>query len=169
MCYITDYCSPLGRLYIISDGTYLIRLIFGSDGELDNSYGEYNPDLPVFDEIRNWLDTYFSGNAPAFTPPLSMDGTDFQKEVWDILLEIPQGQTMRYGEIAKRIEDRRGMHRMSAQAVGNAVAKNPIPIIVPCHRVIGSDGSLTGYAGGLDKKLFLLSSENIAVKNSADT
>ena len=168
MCYITDYCSPLGHLLIISDGTYLIRLIFGSDGESYNAYGDYNPDIPVFEETRNWLDTYFSGNAPAFTPLLSMDGTDFQKEVWNILLEIPYGQTMCYGEIAKKIANRRGMPRMSAQAVGNAVAKNPIPIIVPCHRVIGSDGSLTGYAGGLDKKLFLLSSENIAVKNSAD-
>ena len=168
MCYITEYFSPLGRLHMISDGTYLTGLMFESDGDPGDLSGDHYPDLPVFIETRNWLDTYFSGNVPAFTPRLSMSGTPFQKEVWDILLKIPYGQIMSYGDIAKQIAARRGLSRMSAQAVGNAVGKNPIPIIVPCHRVIGSDGSLTGYAGGLDKKIILLNLEKNAVKNSAD-
>ena len=109
-------------------------------------------ELPIFDEICRWLDIYFSGKEPDFTPPLSMRTTPFRKAVWEIMLTIPYGQTMTYGEIAGIIAEQRGIDRMSAQAVGGAVGHNSISLIIPCHRVIGTDGSLTGYAGGIDKK-----------------
>ncbi|MGN0733289.1 MAG: methylated-DNA--[protein]-cysteine S-methyltransferase [Emergencia sp.] len=112
--------------------------------------------LPVFEQTRRWLDIYFEGREPDFTPPLHLIGTDFRKEVWDILKQIPYGQTKTYGEIAEELAARRGIRRMSAQAVGGAVGHNNISIIVPCHRVIGADGSLTGYAGGTDIKAELL-------------
>ena len=115
--------------------------------------------LPVFDEAMRWLDIYFSGQKPDFLPKLHLIGTDFQREVWDILLEIPYGQTVTYGEIARKIADKRGLKTMSAQAVGGAVGHNRVSVIVPCHRVIGSDGSLTGYAGGIERKIKLLNIE----------
>ena len=107
-----------------------------------------------------WLDIYFSGQKPDFLPKLHLIGTDFQREVWDILLEIPYGQTVTYGEIARKIADKRGLKTMSDQAVGGAVGHNRVSVIVPCHRVIGSDGSLTGYAGGIERKIRLLDIEN---------
>lgn len=115
--------------------------------------------LPVFELAARWLDMYFAGKKPDFTPPLSMRGTRFRRDVWEILLTIPYGKTVTYGEIADRISKRRGGGRVSAQAVGGAVAHNPISLIVPCHRVIGADGSLTGYAGGLERKARLLELE----------
>ena len=122
------------------------------------------PDLPVFNETMRWLDTYFSGKSPDFTPPLHMIGTPFQTNVWNILLTIPYGKTTTYGEIAKQIAVKMGLPRMSAQAVGGAVGHNRISIIVPCHRVLGVHGELTGYAGGIDKKRYLLNIEGTAVK-----
>lgn len=116
-------------------------------------------ELPIFDETCRWLDIYFSGKEPDFTPPLSMRTTPFRKAVWEIMLTIPYGQTMTYGEIAGIIAEQRGIDRMSAQAVGGAVGHNSISLIIPCHRVIGTDGSLTGYAGGIDKKTQLLAME----------
>ena len=116
-------------------------------------------DLPVFKQTDQWLDIYFSGREPAFTPPLSMKTTPFRKEIWTELLSIPYGQTMTYGEIADRIASRKGTGRISAQAVGNAVAHNAVSLIIPCHRVIGANGRLTGYAGGLDRKARLLELE----------
>ena len=121
----------------------------------------------VFEEKENcilkdalrWLDIYFSRQKPDFLPKLHLIGTDFQREVWDILLEIPYGQTVTYGEIARKIADKRGLKTMSAQAVGGAVGHNRVSVIVPCHRVIGSDGSLTGYAGGIERKIRLLDIE----------
>lgn len=113
-------------------------------------------ETPVLTDTKRWLDTYFSGREPDFAPPLHLIGTTFQNEVWQILLTIAYGQTMTYGEIAARIAARRGLAHMSAQAVGGAVGHNAISIIVPCHRVVGSDGSLTGYAGGLERKIALL-------------
>ena len=113
-------------------------------------------ELPIFMQTCNWLDIYFSGKEPGFTPPISLHTTPFRKAVYDILLTIPYGQTMTYGEIALILAEKQGMERMSAQAVGSAVGHNPISIIIPCHRVVGADGSLTGYAGGLDKKTALL-------------
>ena len=112
--------------------------------------------LPVFDETCRWLECYFGGYMPDYTPPLALQGTPFRLAVWEILQEIPYGATMTYGAIAARLAADRGRGRMSAQAVGGAVGHNPIALIIPCHRVIGADGSLTGYAAGLDRKEWLL-------------
>ena len=144
-----------------SDGEALTGLWF--DGQkyfalyLDKDNEE--KDLPIFDMAKKWLDIYFSGKEPNFKLPLKFTGSEFQNEVWEILYSIPYGKTMTYGEIAKRLAARRGIGKMSAQAVGGAVGKNEISIIVPCHRVVGSNGSLTGYAGGIDKKISLLKLE----------
>ena len=110
-------------------------------------------DLEVFDQTIDWLEIYFSGKNPEFTPRIKIEGTDFQKKVWKYLQQIPSGKVETYGNIAKNL-------KTSARAVGNAVAKNPISIIVPCHRVIGANGKLTGYAGGIDRKNFLLELES---------
>ena len=116
--------------------------------------------LPVFDQTARWLKCYFDGFMPDFTPPLAPQGTPFRRDVWEILREIPYGVTMSYGQVAARLAADRGLRRMSAQAVGGAVGHNPIAIIIPCHRVVGADGSLTGYAAGLDRKDWLLKWEN---------
>ncbi len=116
-------------------------------------------DRPVFDLADKWLDIYFSGTEPDFTPPFILNTTPFRKAVLDILLTIPYGETVAYGDIAKRISKQFNIPVMSAQAVGGAVAHNPISIIIPCHRVVGANGSLTGYAGGIDKKAALLALE----------
>lgn len=116
-------------------------------------------DLPVFEQTRCWLDCYFSGKIPDFTPPLLFSSSPFRLAVWELLQRIPYGQTMTYGEIANKIAVQRNMKTMSAQAVGGAVGHNPISILVPCHRVVGGNGSLTGYAGGIDKKIKLLTLE----------
>lgn len=157
MLYTSHYASPLGGMTLVSDGTALVGLYF--DGQkyategLDATRTQKN--LPIFEEARRWLDVYFSGRKPEFTPPTAPAGTAFQQSVWEILRTIPYGETTTYGEIAQRIEQNTG-RRMSAQAVGGAVGRNPISILIPCHRVIGADGSLTGYAGGLYKKGSLL-------------
>ena len=117
--------------------------------------------LPVFALTKEWLDIYFRGKAPGFTPPLNIKTTPFRKAVWEILLTIPFGKTMTYGEIADRIARQNGLSRMSAQAVGGAVGHNAISLIIPCHRVVGANGSLTGYAGGIDKKAKLLALEQV--------
>ena len=116
--------------------------------------------LPVFEETCRWLECYFDGFMPDFTPPLAPQGTPFRRDVWEILREIPYGGTMSYGQVAARLAADRGLSRMSAQAVGGAVGHNPIALIIPCHRVVGADGSLTGYAAGLDRKDWLLKWEN---------
>ena len=162
MHYTTFYESPIGRMLLAADDTGLTGLWF--EGQkyfarcLDRESEE--KELPVFAEAKRWLDIYFSGKEPDFTPPLHFIGTDFQKEVWEILCAIPYGQTMTYGAIADQLAKKRGLSRMSAQAVGGAVGHNNLSIIVPCHRVVGSDGSLTGYAGGIERKTFLLNLEN---------
>ena len=117
---------------------------------------------PVLEQTVKWLNLYFSGQEPDFTPPLHLIGSEFRLAVWKMLLEIPYGQTTTYKELAGRIAEQRGIKTMSAQAVGGAVGHNPISIIVPCHRVLGTDGSLTGYAGGIDKKISLLTLEKAA-------
>lgn len=161
MEYIHHYDSPLGGITLASDGEALTGLwfdgqkYFGSTLSADHEVKS----LPVFEQTKKWLDIYFSGKAPDFTPPLSVGTTAFRQAVWDILLTIPFGQTMTYREIADRIAAQKGLAHMSAQAVGGAVGHNPISLIIPCHRVIGTDGSLTGYAGGTDKKLWLLTME----------
>ena len=161
MDYIWHYESPLGGITLGSDGTSLIGLWF--DGQMhfaDVLSHEHEEKLiPVFKDTCRWLDIYFSGNEPGFTPPLVMRASPFRRAVWEIMLTIPYGKTMTYGEIAKRIVERKGIARMSAQAVGGAVGHNSISLIIPCHRVVGADGSLTGYAGGIDKKVNLLRME----------
>ena len=161
MAYTCHFESPLGPLTAASDGENLTGLWF--DGQkyfaagLDPEHVEKN--LPVFEETGRWLGLYFKGEIPDCVPPLRLKGTAFQKAVWEILLTIPYGETMTYGEIARRIAREQGLARMSAQAVGGAVGHNPVSLIVPCHRVVGSDGSLTGYAGGVERKRRLLAME----------
>lgn len=163
MQYITTYSSPVGGILLAADDIGLTGLWF--DGEkfyaksLDPVHTE--KEVPVFKGVKRWLDLYFSGKKPDFMPPVHMIGSAFQLSVWKILTEIPYGQTTTYGEIARQIAARRGVDRMSAQAVGGAVGHNEISIIVPCHRVVGTNGSLTGYAGGVDKKVHLLTLEGV--------
>ena len=159
MTYAAYYFSPLGRIVLMSDGTALTELDF-AEGVPEVSAVHTQKDLPVFREVCRWLDVYFAGRDPGALPPLAPHGTAFQQAVWNILRGIPYGTTTTYGGIAARIAAARG-GRMSAQAVGGAVGRNPISILIPCHRVIGTDGSLTGYAGGLDKKEYLLRLEGV--------
>ena len=153
----TDYASPLGTLTLASDGENLTGLWIAGQKYFAAGTPTNLPardDLPVFTQARDWLDCYFAGERPAANElPLAPQGSAFRQSVWRILCEIPYGQTVTYGEITKRLGVR------SAQAVGGAVGHNPISIIIPCHRVLGSDGSLTGYAGGMDKKIWLLAHE----------
>ena len=159
MTYAAYYFSPLGRIVLMSDGTALTELDF-AEGVPEVSAVHTQKDLPVFREVCRWLDVYFAGRDPGALPPLAPHGTAFQQAVWKVLRGIPYGTTTTYGRIAARIAATRG-GRMSAQAVGGAVGRNPISILIPCHRVIGTDGSLTGYAGGLDKKEYLLRLEGV--------
>lgn len=156
MDYISHYDSPLGRITMGSDGEALIGLwfddqkLFGANLEKEQRQQDA---LPIFELTCKWLDIYFSGKAPQFTPPLLMRGSDFRKQVWKQLLNIPFGQITTYGEIAKSLGGN------SAIAVGGAIGHNAISLIIPCHRVIASDGNLRGYAGGLDRKRWLLEME----------
>lgn len=163
MQYINYYSSPLGKITLASNGNELIGLWFEGQKYFGSTLnGEYKQkSLPVFEQTAKWLDVYFSGQNPNFTPPLYLSSTQFRNEVWKILFTIPYGKIMTYGEIAKLMAENRGVEKMSAQSVGCAVGHNPISIIVPCHRVIGTDGSLTGYAGGVDIKEKLLKFENV--------
>ena len=163
MQYITHYQSPLGGITVSSDGTSLTGLWFDGQKYFASTFSaDYTEkDLPVFTEAKRWLDIYFSGREPDFTPPLSLNASSFRMAVWQILQSIPYGQTITYGDIARQLAAQTGKTKMSAQAVGGAVGHNPISIIVPCHRVVGAGGSLTGYAGGIDKKVKLLELEGI--------
>lgn len=163
MNYKWHYDSPLGGITLASDGEALTGLWFDgqnffADTMSDDSKKE---ELPIFVQTCHWLDIYFTGREPDFTPRLKMNATPFRKAVWEVLLTIPFGKTMTYGEIAKLIAQNRGVSQVSAQAVGGAVGHNPIALIIPCHRVVGSKGNLTGYAGGLDKKAKLLRLEGV--------
>lgn len=167
MPYISHYHSPIGEILLAAEDTALTGLWFAGQPRVLRHLerdGEER-DIPVLVQAKQWLDQYFSGQAPALTVPLHMTGTAFQLEVWDILRRIPYGQTTTYGALARQIALRRGLPWMSAQAVGGAVGRNPISILVPCHRVIGADGSLTGYAGGVDRKKALLRLEGIEIKD----
>ena len=161
MQYVSHYASPLGGITLAADEKGLTGLWF--DGQkyfalyLDKEHEE--KELPVFQQAKKWLDIYFSGREPHVDVPLHFMGSDFQNEVWEILYSIPYGKTMTYGEIAQIMAKKRGLTRMSAQAAGGAVARNEISLIVPCHRVVGSNGSLTGYAGGISRKAALLKME----------
>ena len=158
---IRHYDSPLGDITFSADGEALTGLwLEGQQYSADAPAGEgTKKNLPVFDQTRRWLDIYFSGKAPDFTPRLATRGTDFREAVWQILLTIPFGRTMTYGAIAEIMARRRGLPRMSAQAVGGAVGRNPVSLIIPCHRVIGAGGNLTGYGGGIERKIRLLELE----------
>ena len=158
MIYTSHYASPLGGMTLTSNGTALTGLYFDGERDFPHLSAAHKKDLPVFGEVMRWLDLYFAGKEPDFMPPLAPVGTTFQQAVWEILKTIPYGEITTYGAIAKQLEKDTG-RRMSAQAVGGAVGRNPISILIPCHRVIGANGSLTGYAGGLDKKEYLLRTE----------
>ncbi len=161
MTYTYPYDSPIGRMTMTSDGTVLTGLRFDERqkaGPLPADRGEKR--LPIFEETVRWLDGYFGGKAPAFIPALAPETTPFRRAVREILLTIPYGKTVTYGEIAGRLAGRPGPAGLSARAVGGAVGSNPILLIVPCHRVVGADGRLTGYAGGIDRKRRLLAHES---------
>ena len=168
MSYITDYRTPapFDDIRLISDGEFLTGLYFiGSPNAEKHSHGCQVADLPIFQETHRWLDCYFSGRQPDFTPRYKLEGaTPFRSEVTEILCTIPFGETRTYGEIAAQITQRHGVEKLSAQAVGGAVGWNPICLIIPCHRVLGAGGKLTGYSGGLNNKIALLRQEGILVK-----
>ncbi len=163
MTLLQHYDAPLGRLLLAADEIGLTGLWFEGEAHLASTLpAEHREgEGPVLAATRRWLDTYFGGQSPDFMPPLHPVGSDFRLAVWALLLQIPYGQTTTYGEIARQLAKQRGLARMSAQAVGGAVGHNAISILIPCHRVIGADGSLTGYAGGLDRKRALLEGEGV--------
>ena len=163
MQYTTTYQSPLGEILLAADEIGLTGLWFEGEKFYAEGLDPVNEekDIPVFDDVKRWLDNYFSGQEPDFIPPLHMFGSDFRQCVWTILREIPYGETTTYGALARRIAAERGLERISAQAVGSAVGHNEISIIVPFHRVVGADGSLTGYAGGIQRKVELLTLEGV--------
>ena len=156
----SHYASPLGGMTLTSDGMALTGLYFDDEKDCPPKTRTHRKARPLFRTVKAWLDLYFAGKEPDFMPTLNPTGTSFQMSVWAILRAIPFGETTTYGAIAKQLEKNTG-RRMSAQAVGGAVGRNPISILIPCHRVIGANGSLTGYAGGLDKKEYLLELEGI--------
>lgn len=170
MQYIKKYPSPLGEMLLEADEKGLTGIWFDGQKYLNTERFSkaVEQDTEDLRDTKHWLDQYFAGENPDFIPRLHLVGTTFRQMVWEILLTIPYGKTMSYGEIADQIAKRTGQKSMSAQAVGGAVGHNPISIIVPCHRVLGKDGSLTGYAGGLDKKKALLIREGITWKEISE-
>lgn len=159
MRYIHDYDSPIGRILLASDGEALVGLWFEGQKHFASTLTEAEQAArpALFDDAVRWLDGYFAGEKPDFTPRINLIGTPFQRSVWARLLEIPYGQTVTYGRLAEALGG------ASPRAVGGAVARNPISIVVPCHRVVGANGALTGYAGGVDKKLKLLELEKAGI------
>lgn len=167
MDYICNIPSPVGLLTLSSDGQALTGLWLEGQKYFAATLGgaaESRP-LPIFEEAQEWLQQYFSGKQPECTLPLAPKGSPFRKAVWDILLAIPYGQVMTYGEIAARLNERADAAHTSPRAVGGAVGHNPISILIPCHRVVGSGGSLTGYAGGIEKKIQLLKLEGAPMEH----
>ena len=155
MTMIWHYDSPLGGITLAGEGEALTGLWIDGPTHFASTLGAQSEErwLPVFDDACHWLDVYFAGDKPDLTPKLDLRGTPFQRTVWQALLTIPYGETITYGELAGRISC------PSARAVGGAVGRNPVSLIVPCHRVIGAGGALTGYAGGLELKKRLLQLE----------
>ena len=172
--YTQNYESPLGSILLAADENGLTRLWFRDGKYFAQGLGPDTAEqqTPVLQQTKHWLDVYFSGQEPDFMPPLHPVGSPFRQEVWALLRRIPYGQTTTYGALAKQIAAEHGLARMSAQAVGGAVGHNAISILIPCHRVVGTDGSLTGYAGGLERKVQLLTLEKAGRKalcgNAAD-
>ena len=152
---VTTFHSPLGVINLCSDGTHLTAVTFAGQKyeERHIPSDAVSGICPVLEETKDWLSVYFEGKIPDFLPPLRPEGTPFQKRVWKLLLQIPYGKICTYGDLAKQLGCK------SAQAVGGAVGRNPISILIPCHRVMGADGTLTGYAGGIEKKAALLKLE----------
>ena len=166
MYYATEYLSPLGKVTMACDEEeHLVGLWLKGQKHFLATLSEnpvYRDDMSVFAQTKDWLNRYFAGEQPASEElSLSPAGGEFRQDLWGILCRIPYGQVMTYGEIAKRIAEKRGLQSMSSQAVGGAVGHNPISIIIPCHRVVGSGGSLTGYAGGVENKIKLLKLEGV--------
>ena len=161
MVYFAEYDSPVGVLLLESDGENLTGLWMGREPGRDAVPGGGRA---VLCRARGWLDAYFRGEDIPIDFPLLPQGTEFQKVVWEILRGIPWGQTRSYGDIAREVAVRLGKEKMSAQAVGGAVGRNPVSILIPCHRVVGAQRQLTGYAGGLAQKRWLLEHEGIAYK-----
>jgi methylated-DNA-[protein]-cysteine S-methyltransferase len=176
IAYTSQYDSPLGTITVACDDEAIIGLWFNGQRHFGNILPSETVELgknglrtstvgckanALLEDARRWLDVYFSGNEPDFLPPLRYDSTPFRKAVCDIMLTIPYGKTMTYGDIADLIAGERGIEKMSAQAVGGAVGHNPISLMIPCHRVVGTNGSLTGYGGGINRKVKLLELENV--------
>lgn len=167
MYYSTIYQSPIGAITLACDGDG--KKLVGLWTEGQKYYGDTIPeemaeknDIPLFDTTRKWLDRYFAGEKPCISElPLAPIGGEFRQRVWNILREIPYGEVMTYGGIAKKMAEKMGKESMSSQAVGGAVGHNPISIIIPCHRVVGSNGSLTGFSGGVQMKMKLLELEGV--------
>ena len=163
MQYKMTYKSPVGDLTITTDGQNVTGLWFENQQNYESLLNDIVKEQhqPIFDKVTHWLDEYFSRNKPAINFPLKPTGTDFRMTVWKKLQAIPYGETVTYGDIAQQIAEDRGRSKMSAQAVGGAVGSNPISIIIPCHRVVGANGSLTGFGGGIDRKIKLLKNEEV--------
>ena len=164
MEYICKLKTKIGDITLASDGQNLTGLWLDGQKYYASTLSDeiFEKDLPIFKDTIKWLDCYFEGKEPTIKLSLNPSGSDFRKEVWNILCEIPYGEVITYGDIARKLEKKFGK-RVSAQAVGGAVSHNPISIIIPCHRVVGFNGSLTGYAGGIDKKIRLLELENVCM------
>lgn len=165
MFYKIDYNAPIGRMMIVSDDTRIVGVWLEGQKYFGGVIGEdllRQDDLPVLQEAKSWLDRYFAGDKPRISElPLAPRGNAFRQAVWRILCAIPYGEVVTYGDIAKEIARQRGIKTMSAQAIGGAVGHNPISVIIPCHRVVGANGNLTGYAGGLEVKIRLLAHEGV--------
>jgi methylated-DNA-[protein]-cysteine S-methyltransferase len=167
MEYIHKIKSPIGILTVSSDGRNISGLWIEGQKYFANTLGKdvLEQNMPIFENIQNWLGIYFSGKEPDFMPPLKPRGTPYQTLIWDALCKIPYGHTTSYGRLAKQFELQYEGRHTSARAIGSAVGHNPISILIPCHRVIGKNNNLTGYAGGIDKKIKLLKLEGINVLN----
>lgn len=165
MTYVSYYKSPIGLMTLASDGSNIVGLWLEGQKYYAATVAEEmieKNDLEVFEGVKRWLDDYFRGSNPSLADlPLAPKGSDFREAVWKILREIPYGATVTYGEIARKIALKMGKQKMSSQAVGGAVGHNPISVIIPCHRVVATSGSLTGYAGGITKKMKLLELEKV--------
>ena len=161
MVYTCKYTSPIGNMLLAADEVGLTGLWFEGQKYFASTLPSEHvqKETEILTQAKDWLDICFSGEKPKLTPPLNPQGTPFRKAIWEILLRIPYGQTVTYGEIAKVFAQEKGLAKMSTQAVGGAVGHNPISLVIPCHRVVGANGSLTGYAGGIERKQKLLELE----------